>query len=714
MPVLEALYRAQWSNEDGLGALIISPTRELAMQIMDVLRTVGSKHYSLSAGLVVGGHDFATEAATIAQMNVLVATPGRLLQHLEQTVAFDPSNLQVLVLDEADRCLDMGFADTMRGILDTLPKHPQRQTLLFSATQTKSIKALAGLSLADPQYVAVHAASDTVTPKQLLQTYVVLPLEDKLNLLYSFLRTHTKNKSIVFLSSCKQTRFVFEVFRRMRPGVPLLHLHGKMKQARRMHIYYDFLKKPAAALFATDIAARGLDFPAVDWVVQADCPEDVQAYIHRVGRTARFKARGNALLALTPREAEGMLPALQEAKIPLKQITVNPDQALAATPKVAAEVAADPELKYVAQRAFVSYVRSVLLQGNKAVFDVNALDLPALAASLGLPQPPRVKGLKSAAASAAAKAAKNAPRALAKLRAKIAAAKAAGKGGGAGEDDSSDSESAEGGPRAPPRRRRVGSPTHPQREVPHKLAARMALAGGLAGDSDSEGGGGEEEEDDLLVPKASRGGGSRAGEGGSGHLREADLADPRALADLHPFEAARIRRITQATLGLAEELQHAASGSKAFQRLATERRGAVISDDTPVQADAEAIAAHHAAVRSRLQAADVKDKEYARERVREKHRKDKEEAKGGGYTLDGDEEEEEGGGGYTLGGQWADEEEEEEGESGWAHSSAPRGAKRGREAEDAAPAPAAAGSGTVQDAEAAALALLAKRRRTLL
>ena len=715
VPVLEKLYRERWTTEDGLGALIISPTRELAMQIMDVVKRVGNKHYSLSAGLIVGGHDYAQEAAIIGRMNILVATPGRLLQHLEQTPDFNVDQLQVLVLDEADRCLDMGFNETMAGIIDALPSYPSRQTMLFSATQTRDVKSLAGLSLHEPQYVSVHSESDSVTPKQLLQTYVVVPLQDKLNLLYSFLRTHTKNKTIVFMSSCKQTRFLFEAFRRLRPGVPLLHLHGKMKQTRRMHIYYDFLKKPAAALFATDIAARGLDFPSVDWVVQLDCPEDVPSYIHRVGRTARFKARGNSLLALLPSEAPAMVPALESAKIPIRQITVNPDSAIAVTPKMAAEVAADPELKYVGQRAYVSYVRSVLLQRNKKVFDVNALPLHDFAISLGLPQPPRVKGLKSAAEAAAGRSAKNAPRALTKLKRSIAARKAAKLA--AGEDWESDDESDDEGSdleAAAAARKQGGSSkgglkTANSKRLPHKLAARMAVAGGLVEGSDDEGDSSDEGGEMLLQPKKGR------------KAKESKLVDDGAglgglvskaeLAQLHPYEAARLEKATRATLALTAELENKKDGKSAFQRLAEERlaaaRHAVDGLDTG------AIASHEAAVRNKLAAADSRDKELARARVRAKHQRDKEEARGGGYTLS-DGEDDEGGEHFVLGGGSSDEDEDEAVEE---HSNkAVGGSKRGRkydsDEDDGAPAAAAAG-GSVADAESAALAMLAKRRRQL-
>uniref|UniRef100_A0A0D9S2K2 ATP-dependent RNA helicase n=1 Tax=Chlorocebus sabaeus TaxID=60711 RepID=A0A0D9S2K2_CHLSB len=316
VPVLEALYRLQWTSTDGLGVLIISPTRELAYQTFEVLRKVGKNH-DFSAGLIIGGKDLKHEAERINNINILVCTPGRLLQHMDETVSFHATDLQMLVLDEADRILDMGFADTMNAIIENLPK--KRQTLLFSATQTKSVKDLARLSLKDPEYVWVHEKAKYSTPATLEQNYIVCELQQKISVLYSFLRSHLKKKSIVFFSSCKEVQYLYRVFCRLRPGISILALHGRQQQMRRMEVYNEFVRKRAAVLFATDIAARGLDFPAVNWVLQFDCPEDANTYIHRAGRTARYKEDGEALLILLPSE-KAMVQQLLQKKVPVKEI----------------------------------------------------------------------------------------------------------------------------------------------------------------------------------------------------------------------------------------------------------------------------------------------------------------------------------------------------------------------------------------------------------
>ncbi|XP_064433557.1 probable ATP-dependent RNA helicase DDX10 isoform X3 [Mirounga angustirostris] len=176
VPVLEALYRLQWTSTDGLGVLIISPTRELAYQTFEVLRKVGKNH-DFSAGLIIGGKDLKHEAERINNINILVCTPGRLLQHMDETICFHATNLQMLVLDEADRILDMGFADTVNAIIENLPK--KRQTLLFSATQTKSVKDLARLSLKNPEYVWVHEKAKYRYKEDGEALLILLPSEEK-------------------------------------------------------------------------------------------------------------------------------------------------------------------------------------------------------------------------------------------------------------------------------------------------------------------------------------------------------------------------------------------------------------------------------------------------------------------------------------------------------------------------------------------------------
>ncbi|KAI5363166.1 putative ATP-dependent RNA helicase DEAD-box, Helicase superfamily 1/2, ATP-binding protein [Septoria linicola] len=394
VPVLENLYRAQCVGGDaGLGALIITPTRELAIQIFEVLRKVGGKGHLFSAGLVIGGKSVRDEADALLRMNILVCTPGRIKQHLEQTAGFNADNLRMLVLDEADRIMDMGFQHAVDAILEYLPK--DRQTMLFSATQSKRVSDLARLSLKEPEYISVHEAAASATPKTLQQNYVITPLPEKLDTLWSFIQSAKKSKIIVFLSATKQVRFVFEAFRHMQPGIPLLHLYGRMKETTRLETTEKFAKAKHSCLFTTDVVARGLDFPAVDWVVQVDCPEDADTYIHRVGRTARYEREGRAVLFLDPSEEEGMLTRLEQKKIPIERINVRQKKQQSIKNQLQNMCFQDPHLKQLGMKSFVAYVKSIHVQKDKEIFKLEKYKLDEWASSIGLPGAPRIKFLKA-------------------------------------------------------------------------------------------------------------------------------------------------------------------------------------------------------------------------------------------------------------------------------------------------------------------------------
>jgi len=406
VPMLENLYRQKWSELDGLGALIISPTHELAIQIFQVLRKIGT-HHNISAGLVVGGQTkVSEERERISRMNILICTPGRILQHLDQSAALEVNNLQMLILDEADRLMDRGFQTDVDHIIEHLPK--ERQTMLFSATQTRKVSDLARLSLRDPEYVSVHEKAESATPSTLKEHYLVTPLPDKLNTLFSFIRANLTSKIVVFLSSGKQVRFVYETFRHLRPGIPLLHLHGRQKQSARLEVTSKFSKAKESCLIATDVVARGVDFPAVDWVVQVDCPEDADTYIHRVGRTARFERVGRAVLFLDPSEVDGMLKRLEHRKVPIEKINARANKQQSIKNQLQLMLFESPEIKYLGQKAFASYARSIHVQKDKEIFKLQELDLEGFAQSMGLPGAPHIKFQKGGDA----KKLKNAPRGL--------------------------------------------------------------------------------------------------------------------------------------------------------------------------------------------------------------------------------------------------------------------------------------------------------------
>ncbi|XP_006657765.1 DEAD-box ATP-dependent RNA helicase 32 [Oryza brachyantha] len=395
IPALEKLYRERWGPEDGVGCIVLSPNKDLAGQIFNVFQKVGKFHGFSGACIVGNRKGLDEEKAAINNMNILVCTPGRLLQHMGETANFDCSKIQILVIDEADQVLDKNFQEQVDNVVSQLPK--VRQTLLFSATQTKSVKDLARVSLKDPEYISVHEEASTATPDTLEQFAMIVPLEQKLNMLWSFIKRHLNSRTLVFLSSVKQVKFVYEVFKKLRPGISLRCMHGRMKYEVQQAIVAEF-KEGNSVLFSTDIFARGLDIEDVDWVVQVDCPENIALYIHRVGRTARYNKRGKALIFLCPEE-ERMLEKLKaaESKIPIHIKKPNTEQLQQISQNIAAVLVQYPNLQQLGKRAFITYLKSVYLQSDKEVFDLSRFSMEnfaAYAASLGLPVTPKIRFIR--------------------------------------------------------------------------------------------------------------------------------------------------------------------------------------------------------------------------------------------------------------------------------------------------------------------------------
>ncbi|KAL0485060.1 hypothetical protein AKO1_011820, partial [Acrasis kona] len=330
-------------------------------------------------------------------MNILVATPGRLLQHMDSTVGFSADNLAILVLDEADRLLEPGFKQELNSVLTNLPK--ERQTLLFSATQTKSVKDLARLSLkkSNTEYVSVHEAEPV--PTKLVQTFIECELFEKVDVLFSFIKSHLKNKIVVFVSTMKQVKYFQEVVKLLLPQIISCKLSGSMSQKSRREQYEEFCASRNAVLFATDIAARGLDFPRVDFVVQLDIPVSTQAYIHRVGRTARLHAEGKSIMIVTPQD-NSFLQVLEDERhiSSIKETKVNPSHIVSIKDQLSALLSFDVNLKLTALRYYESYLRHVNKNhkaGDKVHVNVRELPLDDFAQRLGLASKPSVKLIKN-------------------------------------------------------------------------------------------------------------------------------------------------------------------------------------------------------------------------------------------------------------------------------------------------------------------------------
>ncbi|XP_018579590.1 probable ATP-dependent RNA helicase pitchoune [Anoplophora glabripennis] len=387
IPAVELIYKLRFMPRNGTGVIIISPTRELSMQTFGVLKELMKYHHH-TYGLVMGGTARQAEAQKLAKgINILVATPGRLLDHLQNTPDFLYKNLQCLVIDEADRILEVGFEEEMKQIINLLPK--RRQTMLFSATQNKKTDALTSLALKkEPIYVGVDDAKDEATVSGLEQGYVVCPSEKRLLVLFTFLKKNRKKKVMVFFSSCMSVKYHHELFNYI--DLPVMCIHGKQKQNKRTTTFFQFCNAETGILLCTDVAARGLDIPAVDWIVQYDPPDDPKEYIHRVGRTARGEGgSGHALLILRPEEL-GFLRYLKQAKVPLNEFEFSWSKIADIQAQLENLIGKNYFLNMSGKEAFKAYVRAYDSHHLKTIFDISTLDLAKVALSFGFKVPPAV------------------------------------------------------------------------------------------------------------------------------------------------------------------------------------------------------------------------------------------------------------------------------------------------------------------------------------
>ncbi|KAL4887038.1 ATP-dependent RNA helicase has1 [Aspergillus karnatakaensis] len=388
IPAIEMLSALRFKPRNGTGVLVVSPTRELALQIFGVARELLTSH-SQTYGIVIGGANRRAEAEKLTKgVNLLIATPGRLLDHLQNTPGFVFKNLKTLVIDEADRILEVGFEDEMRQIIKILPSE-ERQTMLFSATQTTKVEDLARISLRPgPLYINVDHRKEHSTVEGLEQGYVVCEADKRFLLLFSFLKRNLKKKIIVFFSSCNCVKYHAELLNYI--DLPVLDLHGKQKQQKRTNTFFEFCNAKQGVLICTDVAARGLDIPAVDWIIQFDPPDDTRDYIHRVGRTARgANGKGRSLMFLQPSEV-GFLKYLKEARVPVVEFDFPAKKIVNVQSQLEKLISQNYYLNKSAKEGYRSYLQAYASHSLRSVFDVHKLDLVKVAKGFGFSAPPRI------------------------------------------------------------------------------------------------------------------------------------------------------------------------------------------------------------------------------------------------------------------------------------------------------------------------------------
>ncbi|CAH2052597.1 unnamed protein product, partial [Iphiclides podalirius] len=408
VPMLEMIMKKEKEaplRKEFVYAVVISPTRELAIQIYKVLglflQEAELSHITLA--LLVGGRAIEVDVESINKgANLVVCTPGRLEDLLSErkqlNLAGRLKELEILVLDEADRLLDLGFSTTLTTILQYLPR--QRRTGLFSATQTKELQDLVRAGLRNPVLISVKEKSSISTPIALENYYVIVEPRDKFLFLLNFIRNRRTQKGLFFLPTCACVDYWADVLPLFVPDMKIFAIHGKMKQ-KRHKILENFREADNTILLCTDLLARGLDIPEVEWVVQWEPPSSPAALVHRVGRTARGGARGFSLLPLLPSE-DAYVPFIKtNQKVELKDWRGSADE-IKISQKLREKVLSmlhDAQKKDRAvldkgQRAFVSHVQAYSKHECNLLLQLKELPLGHIATSYGLlklPIMPEVK-----------------------------------------------------------------------------------------------------------------------------------------------------------------------------------------------------------------------------------------------------------------------------------------------------------------------------------
>nr|XP_057927500.1 probable ATP-dependent RNA helicase DDX31 [Doryrhamphus excisus] len=336
VPLVQALQALQPKvrRSDGPLAVVIVPTRELALQTFHTFQKLLKPFMWIVPGVLMGGEKRKAEKARLRKgINILISTPGRLVDHIKHTLSIAFSAVRWLVLDEADRTLDLGFEKDLSVICNALNSSgPNRQNVLLSATLTPGVNRLADVCVKEPITIHVSdpasagpAAVAAVTsdpapgsrwesfavPPALRQFVVMVPSKVRLVCLAAFVLDQcqfSENKVMVFVSSCEEVDFLHSLLAGVlsadgRPGLHFLRLHGNMHKEERCEVFQKFSSAACGVLLCTDVAARGLDLPQVTWILQYTPPSTAAEYVHRVGRTARIGARGSSLLFLTPAES---------------------------------------------------------------------------------------------------------------------------------------------------------------------------------------------------------------------------------------------------------------------------------------------------------------------------------------------------------------------------------------------------------------------------
>nr|XP_014352495.1 PREDICTED: probable ATP-dependent RNA helicase DDX49 [Latimeria chalumnae] len=325
LPILQKLSEDPY----GIFCLVLTPTRELAYQIAEQFRVLG-KPLGLKACIIVGGMDMVAQALELSRKpHIVIATPGRLADHIRSSDTFSMKSIRFLVLDEADRLLEQGctdFTKDLEVILGAIPA--KRQTLLFSATLTDTLQELKAVAMNKPFFWESH--SEVRTVDELDQRYILVPEKVKdaylVHLIQKFQDEHEDWSIMIFTSTCKNCQILNMMLREF--NFPSVALHSMMKQKQRFAALAKFKSSIFKILIATDVAARGLDIPTVQVVVNHNTPGLPKIYIHRVGRTARAGRHGVAITLVTQYDIHLVHAIEEQIKTKLQEYSVEESEVL--------------------------------------------------------------------------------------------------------------------------------------------------------------------------------------------------------------------------------------------------------------------------------------------------------------------------------------------------------------------------------------------------
>lgn len=408
VPLVEILRRGSTPPKPHqvLG-IIISPTRELSSQIFHVAQPFISTLSNVKPILLVGGAEVKSDMKKIEEegANLLIGTPGRLYDIMDRMDILDLRSLEILILDEADRLLDMGFQKQITSVISRLPK--LRRTGLFSATQTEAVEELSKAGLRNSVRVEVRAETKSMdsspsssrsvsskTPSGLLLEYLECEADKKSSQLVDLLVKNKSKKIIIYFMTCACVDYwgvVLPCLDSLK-GRSLIPLHGQMKQAAREKALASFTTLSSGILLCTDVAARGLDIPGVDCVIQYDPPQDPDVFIHRVGRTARLGRQGSSIVFLSPKE-EAYVEFQRIRRVPLEERKCC-DEAFDVVPEIRTAAKKDRDVMEKGLRAFVSYVRAYKEHHCSYIFRFKELEIGRLGMGFGLLKLPSIPDVK--------------------------------------------------------------------------------------------------------------------------------------------------------------------------------------------------------------------------------------------------------------------------------------------------------------------------------